>query len=296
MKPLLISHPVAYKTIVLIGVTVPFLATILALYLLWERAVSWPDLVLLATMYSLTKLGEEVGIHRMLSHRSFQSHPVVKFVLLVLGSMAVEGPVLEWAAIHIKHHARADREGDPHSPLEGFFHAHMGWLIKGCIPDINVYCRHLLEDPVIVLVNRTYGLWVAMSLLLPFAIGGWRGLLWGGLVRLFLVHHVAASTNSICHAFGKREFETTDESRNQWIVALLSFGQGWHNNHHAFPRSAFTGLYWWQFDISGYLIWALERLGLARQVYRFPADVRARRSSSSNNVVASIPDPVKEQI
>src|SRR6266571_7082365 len=187
MRPFSLHHPLAFKAIVLIGVIVPFLATVLAVYLLWERAVSWSDLMFLAIMYSLIKLSEEVGIHRMLSHRSFQPHPAVKFVLLVLGSMAVEGPVLEWAAIHIKHHARADREGDPHSPLEGFFHAHIGWFFKDRMADRNVYCRHLLKDRIIVLVNRTYGLWVLLSLVLPFLIGGWTGLLWAGLVRIFLV-------------------------------------------------------------------------------------------------------------
>src|SRR5205085_2063783 len=190
MRPFSLRYPAAFKAVVLVGVIVPFLATVLAIYLLWEHAVSWSDLALLAAMYSLIKLGEEVGIHRMLSHRSFQPHPIVKFVLLVLGSMAVEGPVLEWAAIHIRHHARADREGDPHSPLEGVFHAHMGWLFKGRIPDPNIYCRHLLKDPVIVLVNRTYGLWVMLSLVLPLLVDGWSGFLWAGLVRVFLVHHV----------------------------------------------------------------------------------------------------------
>jgi stearoyl-CoA desaturase (delta-9 desaturase) len=169
----------------------------------------------------------------------------------------------------------------------------MGWLFKGRIPDPSVYCRHLLKDPIIVLVNRTYGLWVMLSLVLPFLIGGWTGFLWAGLVRIFLVHHVSASTNSICHTFGKREFETPDESRNQWIAALLSFGQGWHNNHHAFPRSAFTGLHWWQLDFSGYLIWVLELLGLARDVYRFPPTVQARRFPGGENVVPGTPDRLR---
>ena len=291
-----VRHPTAFKALVLIGVIIPFLATVLAIYLLWQRAVSWSDLVLLAVMYSLIKLGEEVGIHRMLSHRSFRAHPAVKFVLLVLGSMTVEGPVLDWAAIHIKHHARADREGDPHSPLEGFFHAHMGWFFKGDIPDPNIYCRHLLKDPIVVFVSRTYALWVVLSLGIPLLIGGWTGFLWAGLVRIFLVHHVTFSTNSICHSFGRREFETTDQSRNQWIVALLSFGQGWHNNHHAFPRSAFAGLHWWQIDGSGCVIWILERCGLARDVHRFPPDLARGRYPAGVRAVPGVPHPVKEQI
>jgi stearoyl-CoA desaturase (delta-9 desaturase) len=265
-----------YKAVVLVVVIVPLLATALALGLLWQRAVHWSDIVLLAVMYSLVALGVTVGFHRMLTHRSFRPHPVVKLVLLILGSMSLEGPALEWAATHIKHHAQADREGDPHSPVEGFFHAHIGWLFDEKI-DPNVYCRHLLKDPIVVFVSRTFLLWSLLALVIPFALGGWTGLLWGGLVRIFLTHHVTWSVNSVCHTFGKREFETNDQSRNEWMVGLLAFGEGWHNNHHAFPRSAFHGLHWWQFDFSGYLIWTLERLRLAHDVYRIPPALRTRR-------------------
>ncbi len=266
----------SYKAAVLAAVVVPFLATVFAMYLLWERAVHISDLVLLGVMYSLTILGVGMGFHRMLTHRSFQAHPAIKFLLLVLASMSLEGSALEWAATHIKHHAHADKEGDPHSPVEGFFHAHIGWLFKDATADPAFYCRHLLKDPMIVFVSRTFFLWVVLSLLIPFAIGGWTGLLWGGLVRIFLTHHVTWSVNSICHTFGRREFETKDRSRNEWLIGLLSFGEGWHNNHHAFPRSAFHGLHWWQFDLSGYLILVLERVGLIRDVYRIPASLRTR--------------------
>ena len=280
---------ILYKIVVLLVVTVPLLATILALGLLWQRAVHWPDIVLLASMYSLVAFGVTVGFHRMLTHRSFRPHPVVKFVLLVLGSMSLEGSALEWAATHIKHHAQADREGDPHSPVEGFFHAHIGWLFGDGMADPGVYCRNLVKDPLVVFVSRTFLLWVVLSLLIPFAIGGWTGLLWGGLVRIFLTHHVTWSVNSVCHMFGKREFETNDQSHNEWIVGLLGFGEGWHNNHHAFPRSAFHGLHWWQFDMSGYLIWAFERLGLAHDVYRVSPAIRARRSIVQQNTVPGVP-------
>jgi stearoyl-CoA desaturase (Delta-9 desaturase) len=264
------------KLIVLAVVIIPFLATIVAIVLLWKRAVQWSDLVLLATMYTLVVLGVTVGYHRMLTHRSFRPHPVVKCILLILGSMSLEGSALEWAATHIKHHAHADRPGDPHSPLEGFFHAHLGWLFHDRDADPHVYCRNLVADPVVVFVSRTFLLWVVLSFVIPFAIGGWTGLLWGGLVRVFLTHHVTWSVNSVCHLFGKREFETNDQSRNEWIVGLLAFGEGWHNNHHAFPRSAFHGLYWWQFDLSGYLIRLLERLSLVHDVYRIPPSLRTR--------------------
>jgi stearoyl-CoA desaturase (delta-9 desaturase) len=258
-------------------VVAPFIATAVAIVQVWQWAVTWRDLALLIGMYLPISLGVTAGFHRMLTHRSFRTHPVVRAVILILGSMAVEGTALTWAANHLKHHALADKEGDPHSPVDGIFHAHLGWLLTTDDADPKVYCRHLLKDPVVVFVDRTFFLWVALSLLIPFAIGGWTGLLWGGLVRMFYVHHVTWSVNSVCHTFGKRTFETTDRSRNQWTVGLLALGEGWHNNHHAFPRSAIHGLDRWQFDASAWLIAGLERLGLARDVQRIAPEVIARK-------------------
>lgn len=267
----------AYKSIVLLAVVGPLAATIYAIATLWQKAINATDLTLLLVMYSFVALGVTVGFHRMLTHRSFAPHPVVKFIFLVLGSMALEGPALEWAATHIKHHSCSDKEGDPHSPVEGFFHAHIGWLFKDRMADPNQYAKHLQKDPIVVFVSKTFLFWVVLSLVIPFAIGGWSGLLWGGLVRIFLTHHVTWSVNSVCHIFGRRDYETNDQSRNEWVVGLLSFGEGWHNNHHAFPRSAFHGLRWWQFDCSGYLIWSLEKLGLARDVYRISPEQMQKR-------------------
>jgi stearoyl-CoA desaturase (delta-9 desaturase) len=280
-----------YKAAVLVAVVGPLIATVYAIYLLWNRAVHWSDITLMLVLYTLVALGVTVGYHRMLTHRSFQPHPVVKFIFLVLGSMALEGPALEWTATHVKHHAQSDREGDPHSPVEGFFHAHLGWLFKDRMADPETYCRHLLKDPIVMFVSRTFLLWVALSLLIPFTIGGWSGLLWGGLVRIFLAHHVTWSVNSVCHTFGKREFETNDQSRNEWLIGLLAMGEGWHNNHHAFPRSAFHGLHWWQFDLSGYLIWTLERIGLVSDVYRVSPEQLTRRSTRTAKKVAIQPEP-----
>lgn len=291
MKPLGNAKP-----FILVIVIVPFLGTILAIGLLWQRAVHWTDLALLLTMYMFTGFGQTIGYHRMLTHRSFRPHPVVKLILLVLGSMAVEAPPIEWSATHIKHHAQSDREGDPHSPMEGLFHAHLGWLFKDRFPDPRQYAHHLLEDPIVVFVNRTFLLWVALSLVIPFLIGGWTGFLWGGLVRIFIGQHVTFSVNSICHAFGKREFETNDQSHNVWIVGLLALGEGWHNNHHAFPRSAFHGLHWWQFDLSGYVIWTLERFGLAYDVYRVTPALLARSSLRKADQVPGTPQPENEVI
>ncbi|HLZ58161.1 MAG TPA: acyl-CoA desaturase [Ktedonosporobacter sp.] len=287
-----------YKGIVLVVVVVPLLATVYAIWQLWARYVNATDVALLVAMYTISALGVTVGFHRMLTHRSFQPHPAIKFIMLVFGSMALEGPAIEWASTHTKHHAQADREGDPHSPVEGFFHSHVGWLFKDATADPKIYGRHLLKDPIVMFVSRTFFLWAVLSLIIPFAIGGWQGLLWGGLVRIFLAHHVTWSVNSVCHTFGRREFETTDQSRNEWIVGLLAFGEGWHNNHHAFPRSAFHGLHWWQFDLSGYVIWTLERVGLVSDVYRVSPELLARRAArpGSIKVIPATPDPERETI
>jgi stearoyl-CoA desaturase (Delta-9 desaturase) len=280
-----------YKAIILVIVVGPLIATVFAIRMLWMRAVNLTDISLLISMYVLVALGVTIGYHRMLTHRSFNPHPVVKFIFLVLGSMSLEGAAIDWTATHVKHHAHSDKEGDPHSPVEGFFHAHVGWLFKDRQASPEIYCRYLLKDPMVVFVSRTFFLWVLISLVIPFAIGGWSGLLWGGLVRIFLAHHITWSVNSVCHSFGKREFETNDASRNEWVVGLLGMGEGWHNNHHAFPRSAFHGLHWWQFDLSGYIIWTLERMGLVKEVYRVSSEQMARRSqlkeSLDNDVSAA---------
>ncbi len=269
--------PYVKNALVLVVVLVPFLATAFAVVQLWERAVNWRDLALLFGLYVPISLGVTAGFHRMLTHRSFRAHPVARGVILALGSMAVEGAAIGWAANHLKHHALADKEGDPHSPVDGLFHAHLGWLFDPTRADPAIYCRHLLKDPVVRFVDRTFSLWVVLSLVIPFALGGWTGLLWGGLVRMFFVHHITWSVNSVCHTFGKRAFETPDRSRNQWMVGLLGMGEGWHNNHHAFPRSAVHGLDRWQLDVSAWVIACLERVGLARDVQRIAPEVLARK-------------------
>jgi stearoyl-CoA desaturase (delta-9 desaturase) len=283
------------SVLMLIGVTLPFLATLFAIVLLWQRMVTWRELTLMGVMYVLTGLGITMGYHRMLTHRSFEAHPVVKFLLLVLGSMGIEGPPHLWAATHIKHHARTDQEDDPHTPLQGFWHAHMGWFVGGMKTE-DVYGKWLEKDRMVMFVSRAFPVLAVLTFVLPFAAGGlwsgtwrgaWFGLLWGGLVRVFLCHHVTWSINSVCHVWGRRMFETQDVSKNNWIFGVLGFGEGWHNNHHAFPRSAFHGLRWWQIDISAYLIRLMERVRLARNVWRIPADrfearlIRRKASSSA---------------
>jgi len=268
------------RVLVLTIVLTPFLATAFAIVQLWERAVSWRDLALLVGLYIPISLGVTAGFHRMLTHRSFKAHPAARALILVLGSMAVEGAAIGWAANHLKHHALSDQPGDPHSPVDGLLHAHLGWLFNLEQADPAVYCRALLKDRVVVFVDRAFPLWVVLSLVIPFAVGGWTGLLWGGLVRMFFVHHVTWSVNSVCHTFGRRTFATPDRSRNQWTVGLLGMGEGWHNNHHAFPRSAVHGLDRWQLDVSAWLITGLERLRLATDVQRIAPEALARKRLS----------------
>jgi stearoyl-CoA desaturase (Delta-9 desaturase) len=266
------------RGLVLLIVVGPFLATGFAIIQLWDRGVTWRDLMLLIGLYVPISLGVTAGFHRMLTHRSFRAHPVARAVILVLGSMAVEGAPIGWAANHLKHHVLSDQPGDPHSPLDGLLHAHLGWLFGLEEADPETYCRPLLRDRVIVAIDRLFPVWVILSLVIPFAVGGWSGLLWGGLVRMFFVHHVTWSVNSVCHTFGRRTFATTDRSRNQWTIGLLGMGEGWHNNHHAFPRSAVHGLDRWQLDVSAWLIGGLEMLGLATDVQRIaPATIARKR-------------------
>jgi stearoyl-CoA desaturase (Delta-9 desaturase) len=275
------------QSLVLAVVVIPFAALIIAIWQLWDRYVTLQDILLLVGLYVPIAFGVTAGFHRMLTHRSFKAHPVVQGALLILGSMAVEGPAIQWAADHLKHHARSDQDGDPHSPLEGLWHSHMGWLFSPYHADPNVYGKFLLRDPLVVFVDRTFVLWVTLSLVIPFILGGWQGLLWGGLVRMFLVHHITWSVNSVCHTFGRRAYETTDRSRNQWTVGLLGMGEGWHNNHHAFPRSAIHrsaihGMDRWQFDASALLIVALEKLRLVSEVVRISPEQRERKRLTSS--------------
>jgi stearoyl-CoA desaturase (delta-9 desaturase) len=276
--------PASQRMILIVAVILPFVAVLAAIVQLWNRWVTAQDLVLFATMYFSTALGVTVGYHRMLTHSSFQTHPAVRFTLLALGSMAVQGGALHWASVHIQHHAMSDREDDPHSPLRGLFHAHLGWMLDGFRSRPAVYGRHLMADPMVMFFERTFMAWIAFAGVLCYLIGGWQGLLWGFGVRVFFTQHVTWSVNSICHTFGKRTFATTDLSRNNWIVGLLAMGEGWHNNHHAFPRSANHGLRWYEPDVSAWFIALLERLGLAWDVKRpTEAQIQAKLAKAAGS-------------
>jgi len=246
----------------------PGIGALGALWTIFAGRVGPQHLAMFVGMFVLTGLGITVGYHRMATHRSFEAHPAVKMILLILGSMAVEGPAVGWIANHLKHHTYSDREGDPHSPRKGFFHSHWGWLTDFGAIEEDKFAAFAQRDPMLQFVSRTFVLWVTLGYVIPFLIAGWEGLIWGGLFRQFAVQNVTFAVNSFCHRFGSRPFNTGDLSTNNWVVGILGLGEGWHNNHHAFPVSAFHGLRWWEFDLSAYVIRALETLRLAKNVKR----------------------------
>ncbi|HWH44537.1 MAG TPA: acyl-CoA desaturase [Thermoleophilaceae bacterium] len=267
----------------------PILALGVVAVQVWGDALRWSDLIVFAIMYALTGLGVTVGFHRLLTHRSFKTKPWLRGVFAVLGSAAIEGPVISWVADHRKHHRYSDQEGDPHSPhvghgggvrgvLSGLLHAHVGWLFIHTQRGARArYAPDLEADPVVSFVDRTFFVWAIGGLVAAFGLGfaiggslhaGLTGLLWGGAVRMLVLHHVTYSINSLCHFFGRRRFETGDESRNLAWLALPSLGEAWHNNHHAFPTSAEHGMTRLQLDPSAWVVRGLEKTGLAWDVVR----------------------------
>jgi len=265
----------------LLAVTVPFLGLGAAFFFLWGWGFHWIDLGLLVGMYVLTALGITVGYHRLFAHRAFETYPFVQFILGVLGSMAVQGSVLQWVAMHRRHHQHSDRPGDPHSPhlkgggLLGLWHAHLGWIFQPDPPGLTPYVKDLRQRPPLRVVSALFPVWLAAGLVIPAVLGGvlshsWMGVLtglvWGGLIRVFLVHHVTWSINSVCHFWGFRPYRSHDHSRNNFLFGVLGMGEGWHNNHHAFPTSARHGLRWWQPDTSYWFIRALAWMRLAWNV------------------------------
>lgn len=276
-------------------ITLPFVAFLIAIVLLWETTfVGASDLVLLVAMHVVAGLGITVGFHRLLTHRSFETKPWVRGLLTAAGSLAIEGRPSHWVADHRRHHAYADVEGDPHSPhvgyghegpgfwnaVRGAWHAHIGWFLSDGQTPASRFAPDLLKDRVVMSIDRQFPWFVLLALVIPGALGfvltggSWVGALtgafWGGAVRIFVTHHVTWSVNSICHMFGRRPFATGDKSTNNWVLALPTLGEAWHHNHHAFPTSAFHGLRRWQkaLDPSGWVVWSLEKTGLAWNVRR----------------------------
>jgi stearoyl-CoA desaturase (delta-9 desaturase) len=278
---------------------VPPVLLALAGWRAWNSELHLRDVVIFLVMYIPVGLGVTVGFHRLLTHRSFKTTAWMRGLLGVLGTMSVEGPVISWVADHRKHHAYSDRLGDPHSPhvdhgggltgaLRGLGHAHLGWLFDHSQRAARErFAPDLLADPVIRFVDSTFVVWSLVGLAIPFGLGaliggsvraGLEGMLWGGVARIFVLHHVTYSINSLCHFFGRRRFATGDHSRNLFWLAPLSLGEAWHNNHHAFPTSALHGLRSREVDLSGILISALERVGLAWDVQRVSEDRQAARA------------------
>ncbi len=306
-EPLAIERPPRSEQIAtLLAVTLPPLGLLVAIALLWGWGITWQALTIMGVGYLLTAVGVTVGYHRYFTHKSFEAPAITRLVLGILGSMAAEGPVIRWVAMHRRHHQFSDHEGDPHSPhafrghhhhhrqkptpgdpheeshhaglgavIKGFYHAHMGWFFRALPKDLNRYAPDLMADPVTRWVDKTFWVWILASAIVPAIVGYlWMGtlaglvmgLLWGGFVRLFMVHHVTWSINSVCHIWGSRPYDSHDHSRNNVIMGILAMGEGWHNNHHAFPTSARHGLAWWQFDSSYLLIKAMSWVGLAKNV------------------------------
>ncbi|HET7487180.1 MAG TPA: acyl-CoA desaturase [Acidimicrobiales bacterium] len=273
-------------------VVAPLVAVALAVSLLWGRALHPRDVVLGVVLYAVTGHGVTVGFHRMFTHRSFKPSRPLKIALGVAGSMALEGSIVSWVANHRRHHVFSDRDGDPHSPhafgtgvvaqLRGFAHAHVGWLFSTADSPPERYAADLLRDPDITLLSRLFPVFAVVSLAIPFLagwglsgqlMGGVTALVWAGLVRMALLHHVTWSVNSVCHMFGRRPFAADDRSRNFAPLAILSMGESWHNLHHAYPSSARHGVGRGQIDTSAAVIRAFERLGWATKV-RWPTAER----------------------
>ncbi len=281
------------------AVLVPFLAVLAAIPLLWNSLVGTTDLAIAVGIYLATAFGVTIGYHRLLTHRAFETHRPLKYLFAILGSMAVQGPVIGWVADHRKHHAHTDEEGDPHSPhvghgtgIRGLWHAHVGWLWEqNGIADGKKYAPDLLEDDGMRFISRHFLVWVALSLLLPFALGfaisgtltgALLALFWGGFVRIFLLHHITWSINSVCHFFGQRRFATDDKSTNVFWLALPSLGEAWHHNHHAFPRAAVQGLKWWEIDISGVVIRSMKAVGLAWNVVQITPERQEQKLAANS--------------
>jgi stearoyl-CoA desaturase (delta-9 desaturase) len=273
-----------------------------ALWLAFSGHAGRIEWLLFAGMYLLSTTGATIGMHRLFAHRAFSAGPLLTTWLAITGSMAAQGPLLFWAANHRRHHAYSDRLGDPHSPnlhgdtpwqrLRGLWYSHIGWMFSREISAWSVFARDLVQQRYLFRLHQTYWLWVLLGLALPTLAGGWLhyslhgawlGFLFGGMLRIALVNHASWAVGSVCHRWGSLPFRTHDRSRNNHLVALLSFGEGLQNNHHAFPSAARHGLRWWEPDFSGWLILLLARLGWVWNVnHPSPAAVaRAREEGTA---------------
>lgn len=273
-----------------------FLWTVLPLFcspfvflLTLSESLPWlPSVLIFCGMWGLTGgLGISVGYHRYFTHKSFEAPVWLESVMALAGSMAAQGPLFYWVAIHRCHHEHSDQNGDPHSPkpsesdwlnrVLSFWHGHMGWVITHDVPNPAFYAKDLRRKPHLDFFNRTYALWSVLGLILPGLIllpfhpnmtGFWQGVLWGGLMRILIGNQIIWSINSVCHCFGSRSYEVSDGSTNFPMLAIFSFGESWHNNHHAFPYAATFSQKWWQIDLGYYAICLFELMGFANKVKR----------------------------
>ena len=284
---------------------VPFLAVGGAGVLAWQRFLHWSDVIVFLIGYVLTGLGVTVGFHRHLTHRAFKAKRQLRVTLAIMGSMALQGPVITWVADHRRHHAFADKEGDPHSPwlfgttpaavARGFWHSHFGWMVHHDLTNPARFAPDLLADSDIARVDRQFPAWTALSLLAPAVLGGvlswsWWGALtaffWAGLVRVGVLQHVTWSVNSICHMIGTRPWTVRDRSTNFWPLAIATMGESWHNLHHADPTCARHGVGRGQLDMSARIIWILEKSGWAYEV-RWPTPRRLARLTAARDLQPS---------
>lgn len=303
------NKPPFVRWVLLLGILSPPACLILAMVLVWQRGFGPLDLGLLIGMYLLTGYGITIGFHRYFAHKSFDAPKPVVFILGILGSMAMQGPIFWWVATHRCHHQHSDHDLDPHSPyapgdhglFKGFWHAHMGWLFRPNTDPVEHYVPELRAQPMLRWIDTHFVWWAILGIAIPTLIGGlvtmsWWGALtgglWGGVIRIMVEHHATWSVNSICHIWGTQPFKTHDESRNNAIVGVVALGEGWHNNHHAFPTSARHGLRWWQFDSSWLLIWVMRSLRLVSKV-KIPTAGRQeqrRRSSGPSALISASSD------
>lgn len=284
------------RLVTLLAIVAPLLGLVAVPFFLWGWGFSWIDLGLLLGMYMLSAIGITVGFHRLFTHHSFETSIALKAFFAALGSMAAQGSLFRWVAFHRRHHQHSDTPDDPHTPhhsgrgvlgvLRGALHAHVGWLFAADPPGLRDYVKDLHKSPVLRAAHSMWLVWIVLGFLIPAVLGGllkmswlgvWTGLIWGGLVRIFLVHHVTWSVNSACHLWGFRPYQCEDESRNNLVFGVLALGEGWHNTHHAFPTSARHGLAWWQIDASYYLIRLMAWVRLAWNV-RLPTRLAMERS------------------
>lgn len=294
-----------FESYILVGIF--FSGTAAGLLWAFTQGLTWVELSLFAIMYSITTIGIGVGVHRMLVHRSFKCGPVVKFALCVAGQMACQGSLLKWVGNHRRHHLYADHVGDPHSPyvdgkgnwfstkLKGWLHAHNGWLFDDTLTDNSVYAKDLLADPMVMMFTRTRWVWYTLSMVIipaawGYAFGGLHGMvgtvLFAGIFRAYLMVMSSVAIGSVCHRVGYRRFdETKDESTNELVLSILTFGEGLHNNHHRFPRDAYISHAWYEIDLNGWIIRGMAKLGLVYDVVDASTKHKVRIEGSLNEAV-----------